>query len=324
MKKDTLDFIIIGVQKSGTTSLYKYLSRHPQIYMPPEKDAIFFAYDNRYEKGVQWFHNEFYVNAPQNRLWGKATPQYMLGYESATSTIVAQRIKKTLPNVKIIAILRHPISRAFSHYRMSVRKGYETRSFEEVISAFLEPSQLQTAREIPSEVNSYIVQGEYGRILGEYYKLFQKEQIFVGYTDDLENNPETFVKSILIFLGLTSDIMPDNVGKRYYEGGTKLKIPKIKQFYVKDWDFLPWKIRLLLRRLPKKHRDAFSLWFHLWNVKPDPKLKDRWQEFISPELQEKLIDHYKKDLQALQENLGVSVPWIEWGNSQEAAQTCLT
>ena len=134
----------------------------------------------------------------------------------------------------------------------------------------------------------------------------------MGYTDDLEANPQEFLKSILNFLGVASNVIPDNVGVRYHEGGTKLKMPWIKQFYVEDWDFLPWKIRLLLRKIPRKHRDAFSLWFHLWNVKSDTKVKDRWQEFISSGLQERLINHYKKDFQRLKAILQVPLPWLEW------------
>src|SRR4051794_6700075 len=73
----TLDFIIIGAQKSGTTSLYKYLQPHPSIYMLPEKEAPFFSAEALYSRGWEWYRQEFFSQAPPERIWGKATPMYM-------------------------------------------------------------------------------------------------------------------------------------------------------------------------------------------------------------------------------------------------------
>src|SRR4051794_29068427 len=68
-----MDFIIIGAQKSGTTSLYKYLQGHPELYLLPEKEAPFFNYDPSFDRGWDWYCKEFFTKAPREKLWGKAT-----------------------------------------------------------------------------------------------------------------------------------------------------------------------------------------------------------------------------------------------------------
>ncbi len=324
MKKQILDFIIIGVQKGGTTSLFKYLEKHPQIYMPPDKEAPFFSIDSLYERGIDWFLHQFFQDVSEEKLWGTVTPYYMTGLKKVTLQHVAERIQGSSPDVKIFAILRHPIERAFSNYSMNLRKGFEKKCFSDAISDLLESEQLEVARNSYSEANGYIVQGEYGRILSTYYELFSKKQIYVGFTDDLEKNPERFIKDLLNFLEVDSTIIPKNIGIRYYQGGTRRRLPWIKEYLVEEWGFLPWKIRLLLRRVPIKYRNAFSFWFHVWNERPNKSsAKDRWTQSITPEIKEKLIDLYENDYQRL-EKLGVAVPWAEWKNNQEAVQTCLT
>lgn len=66
MKK--LDFLVIGAQKSATTTLFKYLEEHPNIYMPPEKEAPFFNLDERFERGIEWYLKEFFSNGETNKL----------------------------------------------------------------------------------------------------------------------------------------------------------------------------------------------------------------------------------------------------------------
>ena len=162
--KTKLDFIIIGAQKAGTTSLFRYLNEHPNIYMPPGKENPFFSDNETFARGWAWYINEYYNEAPAERVWGKATPPYM------TYPGVPGRIRRILPDVKLIALLRNPLERAYSHYRMCVLRNLETRSFEEAVSTLLEPETLEESRRNPSETNSYITSGEYGRILKTYYE----------------------------------------------------------------------------------------------------------------------------------------------------------
>src|SRR6266487_1947701 len=112
-----LDFIIIGAQKAGTTSLYHYLREHPGIYMPPEKEAPFFTSKGSFLRDWEQFAADYFGAASVEQRWGKATPAYM------ADPRVAARIHSLMPRVLLIALLRNPVERAYSHYMMSVRRG---------------------------------------------------------------------------------------------------------------------------------------------------------------------------------------------------------
>jgi len=143
MPAKSLDFIIIGAQKAATTSLYKYLNAHPAIFMPPDKEVPFFTRPDLYQKGLAWYLQTHFANASPDQLWGKATPQYMCDPQAPA------RIYHALPEVKLIASLRHPIKRSFSHYKMAVHRGVEQRTFDEAISDLLSPVALAQARTLP-------------------------------------------------------------------------------------------------------------------------------------------------------------------------------
>lgn len=128
------DFIIIGTQRAGTTSLYEYLVQHPQV-LPAENIEVHF-FDHHYAKGVDWYKGHFpsklekFVASMRSfgkTLAGEASPYYLF-YEKA-----AERMHEILPNVKLIVLLRNPIDRAYSQYSLSQHYRYENLSFEETI-----------------------------------------------------------------------------------------------------------------------------------------------------------------------------------------------
>ena len=122
------DFLVIGAQKAGTTSLFSLLSKHPNTYLPPGKEVRFFSSDLLYAKGAEWYFRENFRAAKPTDVTGEVSPQYMCHDK------VPGRIKELLPNIKFIVILRHPLKRAFSHYQMSVRRGQENRDFVEAFA----------------------------------------------------------------------------------------------------------------------------------------------------------------------------------------------
>ncbi len=111
------DFIIIGAAKLGTTTLYNYLSLHPQICMSPVRETEFFAKDEKYIKGLEWY-GSFFSNA---------SPHQVCGEKSVTYTIVSKfpeavpRIAQVLPNVKLIYIMRHPVDKAYAFYGQPIK-----------------------------------------------------------------------------------------------------------------------------------------------------------------------------------------------------------
>jgi len=296
--KRVLDFIIIGAQKSGTTSLFRYLETHPQIYMPPEKEIPYFSDPARLAKGWDWYLDEFFGEAPADQLWGTSTPHYM------TFPGVAGQIKRVLPNVKLIALLRHPIDRAYSQFRMAVRRGYETRTFEQAVDELLKPEVLQEARESPGGTNTYLTLGEYGRILATFYEHFAPEQITVFFASELENQPATVSKSIFEFLGVRADFVPPNLGAAYHRGGTRRRLPWADYRRLKGVGFLD-PLRAIWRGLvPLRNRKLFWYWLEQWNVVPD-----KGKETVTAAVRRRLGEHFEADGQTLSALTGRAIPW---------------
>ncbi len=234
-QKETLDFIVVGAQKSGTTSLYNYLRPHPEICLPAGKEAPYFSHDEVVDT-TSWttymqnlVERDFASGADPEHKWGTVTPQYMYGsviqanggsgsshaYDERT---VPARIFERLPEVRLIAILRDPVERAISHHRMMVSWGSERRSFDDAVEQLLRPQAYETAVSRPSATSAYITWGEYGRILGGYVDVFPRDQLLVVFTEELERAPVGVLRSIQEFIGVSADFEPHNIGRKFHVG----------------------------------------------------------------------------------------------------------
>ena len=299
--KGALDFAVIGAQKAGTTSLFEYLRVHPRIYIPPDKEIPFFTRDKRYEKGWEWYAGEFFSHAPDDALWGTVTPQYM------ADPRVPRRMFQTMPEVKLIALLRNPVGRAVSHHKMTVRRGTESRTFEQAVSELLDEERARRARElpagIPNEPECYLVWGEYARILGTYRSVFPEEQMLVLFVEDLEAKPQETLVDILDFLGLTESFTPANLGRRFHEGGTRHRVRTIEK--LKKVGIL----RRSWRLFPDKSRRHFSGRLEKWNTVPgtpaDPVTVDAATV-------ESLVEYYRPEVERLCDLFGREAPWPEF------------
>lgn len=292
--KNTLDFIIIGAQKGGTTSLFKYMEPHPQIYMPPEKECPYFNHEERISRGWEWYISEFFDEAPEDKLWGKATPHYM------GDPRVPGRIKDQLPSIKLIALLRNPIERAYSHYMMNVRRSREARSFEDAVLQLLQDSALEEARDQPTETNSYLIRGEYGRLLGLYYELFPPDQILTVFTEELESDPDRILKQAFCFLGVEPHFIPPNLGTFYHKGGVKRRLPWVDRLRRAHFARSAW------RTVAPKYRRRLMYWFEQWNVVPEGIRP------IQPSIRRTLADFYKDDIDRLSALIGRDIRWSDW------------
>src|SRR5437588_10561271 len=194
---DVLDFIVIGAEKCGTTSLFEYLRKHPEICLPPGKYAVYFSNDDKYAQDWNTFLSKQFPFADGACKWGSVTPQYMYGgtYTNKDSArrpspadvrTVPTRIKERLPDVRLIAVLRDPVPRARSHHSMTRYEGWDTRSVDQAVDELLQPEALEKARRDIHEITGYVVFGEYGRILGGYLDVFPREQLLVVFTRDLQ------------------------------------------------------------------------------------------------------------------------------------------
>jgi hypothetical protein len=218
------DFLIIGAQKSGTTSLFNSLVNHSCVVKPIWKEIHFF--DNFYNRGINWYKSCFHtsifkyyqrIQSQKKVITGEATPYYLY------HPLCAQRISKILPNVKLIVLLRNPIDRAYSHYAMSVRQGWENLSFEDAIK--FEQKRLEGEKEkiIQNEnyfsfkdlAYSYLCRGIYVNQLKTWMGLFPRNQFLVIKSEEYESFPEKILNDVLNFLHLPKEIViheKQNVG----------------------------------------------------------------------------------------------------------------
>ncbi|WP_293356312.1 MULTISPECIES: sulfotransferase [unclassified Microcoleus] len=194
------NFTIVGIGKGGTTSLYYYLGKHPQI-LPALKKKIHFFNEN-IERGLDWYLSHFPpIPQESNFLTGEATPWYLASYE------VEKKVASVFPNIKIIILLRNPILRAFSQYQMQFRLGKERRSFAEVIS-----SEIEALKKIssPGEGDFNYWQTEKGCLLFSLYfyfiekwmAVFPREQFLILRSEDFYANPAATLTQVFEFLGV--------------------------------------------------------------------------------------------------------------------------
>lgn len=126
-KEIALDFLVIGAQKAGTTSLHDMLNRHSDIALPTIKETHFFSHTDRAARGIQWYLGHFQTD-DATQIKGEIDPEYLYARTAPDS------IRRLTTVAKFIVILRHPLDRAFSQYQMSLRRGYEQLSFGESLA----------------------------------------------------------------------------------------------------------------------------------------------------------------------------------------------
>ena len=235
---DLPNFICIGAQRAGTTWLHNCLKEHPDVFVPQLKELHFF--DRFFNKGIEFYLEYF---SPENRgnaiVWGELTPNYYQEPEAL------KRIKDTIPDVKIIYILREPVSRAYSQYQLFKSSQFANMSFEEVIKT----------KPIVTDLSMQ------GKHLQRTYSLFSKEQVLVLFYDDLSNDPKTTLENVYTFIGVDHNFIPAHIGKRI----NRVVLPDLQEKFqrwglgwfinlVKASPFAEW-IKEFFHKKPKKMQD---------------------------------------------------------------------
>jgi hypothetical protein len=196
------DFLIIGAQKAGTTSLFHYVGQHPDIQLPLSKEIHY--YDLNYTKGTKWYRS-FFASVIRTKITGESTPYYLF------HPFVPARVYHDNPKTKIIILLRHPGERAFSHFQMMKRMGIEKlETFSEAIQAehgrlkkglkYLYTDSLSASFE--HQHYTYLSRGKYARQLKRWFHYFSKEQILIIKSEDLFENPIKTLEKVYLFLGV--------------------------------------------------------------------------------------------------------------------------
>lgn len=195
-KIDKLDFAIIGAQKSGTTALHYYLNRHRRVAFGRQQEIHFFDDDEIFRRepvDYEQLHAR-YPRIGLTTMAGDCTPSYM--YHAP----VAERLARYNPRIKLIALLRNPIERAFAHWNMQRFKGREPVDFLEAVKQ--ERERLTNAPALIARRFAYVDRGFYARQLERFFKLFSREQIKVVKFEEFQNRPRETLDSICEFLGL--------------------------------------------------------------------------------------------------------------------------
>jgi hypothetical protein len=206
------DYLIIGTQRGGTTSLYKYLKQHPGIGRAVlGKEVQFF--DRNYSGDLNTYRANFPTRAYKryvrvrhrlDLITGEASPFY-LAHPHAP-----YRIAEALPEAKLIALLRDPVERAYSQYNHEVALGFEHVPFEEAIEREPEriAGEVEKMRADPSyesfsyRHHTYLARGRYAEQLEVWFSLFPRSQILILRSEDLFANPDRTHRTVLEFLGL--------------------------------------------------------------------------------------------------------------------------
>lgn len=206
------DFLLVGVQKGGTTSLYHYLAQHPDVFGVGAKELFYF--DRRYALGEKWYRCWFPTRAAMQRAKAESSGRVVMTGEASTSYLdhpaVPTRAADLVPNAKIVAVLRDPVERALSHYFHNRRKGREPLGALDAFRA--EPRRLEGEAEkaladpaYESEALmhfNYLTRGHYAEHLERWSSRYSDDQILVLRSDDLFDRPEETFSRTLRFLGL--------------------------------------------------------------------------------------------------------------------------
>ena len=272
--------LVLGAQKSGTTSLHELISTHSEIACPKIKETHFFSKTDNFKKGVNWYLDQFNL---EKDVLCEVDPSYFF-YSNC-----AKRIRNTIQSPKFIIVFRRPIERAFSHYLMSYYKGYENLSFVDALNIESE-RLLNPDDEISWRHHSYMKRGDYSSQLKQYLTYFDKSNfLFIKFDDLISKNNEEILDSIFNFIGVGKEESLSRI--RHSNKSKKIKYKLIRDLLYSD---------NIIRRAMKK-------------VIPSDLLRIRIKEMINYLNSD---THYRGE--NISENILNSLPneYLLWNNNQ--------
>jgi hypothetical protein len=187
-------FIGIGAQKAATSWLHDVLSAHPHVEASRPKELDFFTH--HFDRGYAWYESHF-RRSEDGVMRGESSPSYLY------SQSAPRRARDYNRNLKLVAILRDPVSRAFSNHLHEIRKGHipGSWSFEEALE--LNPM--------------YLEQGRYALHLGRWLEVFDRQSLLVLVAEDIATDPETAFSRVCEHLGVSPKVKLDKLGERSHE-----------------------------------------------------------------------------------------------------------
>jgi hypothetical protein len=263
-------FVIAGVHRSGTSSLWIWLREHPDVYMSADKELEYFSY--HYARGPEWYSEQFEPGR-DHRARGEASPSYV--YRDATM----ERLTTDLPDVKTIVCVRHPVDRALSHYTYQRSMGFELRELEEALRAELDSPE--------TAGHPHLRDGRYDQFIDRLDRFVPRERQLIVLFDDLSDDPEGVFASVCEFIGVPGAI-PSSVGTAFNRS-TRLRSQRLRHSMLAH---RPWKL------LPLR----FRYWIDSLNRTEAPHAD------LSPALRATLIDYFAPATSAVEARLGRPLP----------------
>lgn len=284
-------FIIIGAAKSGTTALYEYLSQHPDIYLSPLKEPRFFALDGETRDFGGPFADienkvsirsldDYYAcfkGVQTERAIGEASTLYLYHPNAP------ERIYRHIPDVKMIAILRDPVERAFSGYLMHLMQRREVISFEDALE--------DERRRIDENWiwGRYVDVGHYAEQLKRYLSIFKRDQIRIYLYEDLRDDANALLEDVFYFLDVDPSYPIDTSVRHNVSGVPKSRL--IDAIIGQR----PWR-RQLSRIRPYLPESLFRL-------RDRMRRRNLARPTIDPETRAWLLPHFRDDILWLQDFL---------------------
>lgn len=218
----SLDFLVIGERRSGTTSVARWMESHPDIFLHPKMDIGYFI-DKELVGSREWSDGKANYNKWEKEhskeeylsYFKEANRQMAIGEKSADYFFWHQchrRIKDYFPDIKLIITLRNPVERAWSMYWNEKGKGRESLNFEEAIKQ--EPERIARS-DYAKDHLSYMTRGFYDESLSRLYQTFEKKQVYVLILEKARLDPQKYLEEIYSFLGVDNSIGFDNTSEQF-------------------------------------------------------------------------------------------------------------
>ena len=290
------NFIVVGFPKCGSTSLHYYLNSHPEVFMPKQKELHYFTngilssmQNGSGDKEVDKFnvksfesYQGFFKGAERFKAVGDVSPSYI------NYPICINEIKERLGyNVKIIILVRDPIKRAFSNYLHLVRENREYLGFYEALK-----EESNRKEQGFSDFWYYTFNSMYYSKIKAYKEAFN--DVMVLTTEEMKSNTREIIQSVYSFIGVNSNFMPENLNRRYNEGGV------FKRNIITKFFFQQSKLRTIIKK-------SIPITPSMKHIKH--KILSMYKQEtpeIDPQAEDFLINLFKEDVHKLEKNFKVN------------------
>lgn len=283
-----IDFFVIGFQKCGTSTLHSWLSQESSISLPSQKETHFFSHNDRYKNGIDWYFSQFEVK--ENCLYGEIDPEYIYWPDAV------HRMNELGGKAKIIVLVRNPIERMISHYKMTLRRGIEPLTLDQAIG---EEKTRKKANPIEYRKHySYFERSLYREQIENFQKVYNgNEYLFISFEKLFSEDRDAEYKKICDFLGIKSNLSQKDLNKKINEA----RAPRFKYINQLIWDKNKFKI---IRNITSKIMSKKLKW-KIYQYIYNKNSKKPEETFLSIELSEKIKSKLKKEIEYIEKTLKI-------------------